>query len=55
MTSITTNQSPHAKPPRHPAPTEGRDLSQETLAGGPWLPTARLHHPRPVPIYSARW
>ncbi len=31
--------------------TEGRDLSQETLAGGPWTPTARLAHPRAVPIY----
>lgn len=31
--------------------TEGRDLSAETLAGGPWLPTASLHHPRAVPIY----
>jgi 5,10-methylenetetrahydromethanopterin reductase len=31
--------------------TEGRDLSTETLAGGPWLPTARLYHPRAVPIY----
>jgi 5,10-methylenetetrahydromethanopterin reductase len=31
--------------------TEGRDLSQETLAGGPWTPTARLAHPRRVPIY----
>lgn len=31
--------------------TEGRDISRETLAGGPWHPTAHLHHPRPVPIY----
>ncbi len=31
--------------------TEGRDLSQETLAGGPWQPTARLAHPYPMPIY----
>ncbi|WES63256.1 LLM class flavin-dependent oxidoreductase [Microbacter sp. GSS18] len=31
--------------------TEGRDLSQETLAGGPWTATAHLHHPRAVPIY----
>ncbi|GGH43064.1 LLM class flavin-dependent oxidoreductase [Microbacterium album] len=31
--------------------TEGRDLSTESRAGGPWLPTARLHHPRAVPIY----
>lgn len=31
--------------------TEGRDLSEETLAGGPWTSTARLSHPRPVPIY----
>lgn len=31
--------------------TEGRDLSTETLAGGPWTPTARLGHPYPMPIY----
>lgn len=31
--------------------TQGRDLSTETLAGGPWTDTAHLEHPRPVPIY----
>jgi len=31
--------------------TEGRDMSKETLAGGPWTTTAELHHPRSVPIY----
>ncbi len=31
--------------------TEGRDVSLESLAGGPWSPNAHLHHPRPVPIY----
>ena len=30
---------------------EGRDMSKETLAGGPWTSTARLAHPRDVPIY----
>ncbi len=31
--------------------TEGRDMSLETQAGGPWTSTARLKHPRSVPIY----
>ncbi len=30
--------------------TEGRDMSKETLAGGPWTSTAQIYHPRAVPI-----
>ncbi len=29
----------------------GLDLSEEPLAGGPWSPVARLHHPRRAPVW----